>query len=568
MSTFCIVLQGQAINKKELRLSVLTPILLILALLLTVCDQESTADTSGGSSDSSVSTKPETRTNTSGSDTNSDSRPKQPIKRIRRHLYGIDISDEQRYPLDTLHKFQDSLSFIIAKATGGMTYVDKRFNQAYWQKIKDLGFTRGAYHFYFVWDDPVTQAQHFVSTVGDWEADDLPPLVDFEGRSFLNFNERRADGKMGEMDTSISIERVQRDLLHFLDTLKALAGRLPIIYVNQSDADKYLNAKAFTSYPLWIADPYTGRASPRLAGSWNKWAFWQKDTIQILNNRPSNTDLDEFHGDSASFQRFLQYTILDAEKALPIVKSKPDPSTTQPVVSNKQHAATRSGKLYGIDISDNQKYSLDDLQKFRDSLSFIVVKATGGITYVDKRFRNGDWSRIKEMGFTRGAYHFYYVWDDPIAQALHFAKTVGTWQSDDFPPIVDFEGHSFYNFSEKKKDMSIPIERVEQELLQFLEKVKSLTGRLPMIYVNRSNANKYLSLKAFNEYPLWIADPNSNTTEPILPENWKNKGWAIWQRGYIFIPNKGASHTDFDEFNGNTLTLRRFLQSTRLPLDN
>lgn len=519
-------------------------------LLLTICDRGSStqsgsatspSDGQGSSATSSATTKPNT--------------PR------KRYLFGVDISDEQSYPLSALDRFKDSLSFVIVKATGGEDYVDRHFNAQYWQSVKDSGFARGAYHFFYVWDKPETQARHFVNTVGVWYADDFPPIVDFEKKSFKNF--QTADAKLyGKEDFSISTDSVQARLLRFLQRVEVLTGRLPIIYSSRDRANEYLDNPAFAAYPLWIAAPDSKAIKPRIPGTWKNWVLWQKGKISVEGSH-SDTDLDAFHGDEAALGRFMEHTILNRDKV-----PRRDPNPTRPPQSPITPNRNTRKNLYGIDISDNQSYNLDNLRGFRDSLSFVIVKATGGMTFVDHRFRQGDWQTIKQLGFTRGAYHFYYVWDNPHTQANHFVSTVGKWEVDDFPPIVDFEGHSFFNFRENKLDQSIPIERVQQELLQFLESVKTKTGRLPIIYSNLSKANKYLSTAAFAEYPLWIADPNNGLSAPHLPVNWKDKGWVLWQKGYVFVPNKGYKHTDFDEFNGNTFALKRFLRSTVLTQGN
>lgn len=524
-----------------LRLPVSTPLFVTLLLLLSMCD--------GGTDGQDSSAQPGTR------------------KLSSRPLYGIDISERQRYGLDVLAPFKDSLSFVILKATGGQDHVDTTFAER-WSALRQHGFIRGAYHFYYVWDDPIAQAEFFVKTVGGWTARDFPPILDFEGISFKNF--RTNDPQLrGKEDFAIPVDSVQSRVARFLTRVEQLTGRLPMIYSNGFYAGKYLNSPKFAQYPLWIAAP-DDVAHPRLPGAWNKWALWQKGKISVRDGQENvATDLDQFHGNISSLQRFLQYTIRDGRKvpdhsppsAPPPSQSPATPAQPGP---SEPSAGTGSGPLYGIDISDNQEYKLDALRAFQDQLSFVIVKATGGETWIDKDFNQSYWQEVKSLGFTRGAYHFYYVWDHPIAQADHFVSVVGQWQVDDLPPIVDFEGHSFYNFREQAVNISIPIERVQNELLQFLEQVKSKTKRLPMIYTNLSKANKYLTDPAFAQYPLWIADPNNGESAPRLPTTWKNAGWAIWQRGYIFIPDKGSKHTDYDQFHGGERALRQFLRNTNL----
>ena len=62
-------------------------------------------------------------------------------------IYGIDISMYQGKEVGEIHKKNDSLGFIICKATEGITYTDPDFSYN-WKNIKEKSFIRGAYHFY------------------------------------------------------------------------------------------------------------------------------------------------------------------------------------------------------------------------------------------------------------------------------------------------------------------------------------------------------------------------------------------------------------------------------------
>ncbi len=79
--------------------------------------------------------------------------------------------------------------------------------------------------------------------------------------------------------------------------------------------------------------------------------------------------------------------------------------------------------VYGIDISQYQGKEAFDINSKKDSLGFIICKATEGETYVDPDFQK-NWGQITKDGFVRGAYHFYRSVDNPVSQANFFAKTI------------------------------------------------------------------------------------------------------------------------------------------------
>ncbi len=203
-------------------------------------------------------------------------------------LYGIDISADQENEILSIHKNTDSLSFIICKATGGITIQDPDF-KLNWKQIHDKGFIAGAYHFYYSHDSPQAQVNNYLNEVGEFAATDLPPIVDFEGYG---------------IDTDQSLQEVQNSLKKVLELIQIRTGRTPIIYTNVSIGNKYLTDAEFAKYPLWIAD-YNGRSKPEMPGAWKdtEWVLWQQTSKYIING--DTNDLDLFNGDLQQFKDFI-----------------------------------------------------------------------------------------------------------------------------------------------------------------------------------------------------------------------------------------------------------------------
>jgi lysozyme len=205
---------------------------------------------------------------------------------------GIDISQYQGDEMDFLTRRQNQLTFVICKATEGVTYTDPEFVNN-WKLIPQKGFTRGVYHFYHCTDDPIAQANFFLSTVGTMASTDLPPIVDFEELS---------------LDPSCSTSQIQANLLLFLKTVQQKTGRLPMIYTDLNVGNAQLKDPAFAQYPLWVAD-YNGEALPATVTTWgnNNWTFWQKtDNYKEADDNNIMDDFDVFHGNGAEFLKFLE----------------------------------------------------------------------------------------------------------------------------------------------------------------------------------------------------------------------------------------------------------------------
>ncbi len=204
---------------------------------------------------------------------------------------------------------------------------------------------------------------------------------------------------------------------------------------------------------------------------------------------------------------------------------------------------------YGIDISQYQGDEVDLLNKKKDSLSFIICKATEGITYIDPKFHQ-NWQVISAKKFIKGAYHFYRCQDNPKQQAAHYLNTVQKISNTDLPPIVDFEQAGI--------DASQSVKQIQDNLLIFLNEVAHTLQRKPMIYTNFYVANQYLNIPEFAQYPLWIADYTSQK-QPMTPTTWKNKSWSFWQQKDSYRLDHITS--DFDRFNGNPTQLKAFIKN-------
>ncbi|NOQ72945.1 MAG: hypothetical protein GQ574_13130 [Crocinitomix sp.] len=205
--------------------------------------------------------------------------------------------------------------------------------------------------------------------------------------------------------------------------------------------------------------------------------------------------------------------------------------------------------VYGIDISSNQRGEVDILDKQKDSLTFVICRATDGITWQDPDFKS-NWKVLEEKGFVRGAYHFFESEDDPADQVGNYLKTVGEISAAGLPAIVDFEGHGI------RTDMTV--EAVQNNLLQVLEILAEKTGRTPILYTNINDGDKYLSIEAFAKYPLWVADYSQGKT-PTLPGIWKDTKWQLWQKSDDYYEK--SIKNDFDIFNGDLEAFNAFLKT-------
>lgn len=175
----------------------------------------------------------------------------------------------------------DSISFIICKATEGDGEIDPDFDTN-WQIIRNKKCILGAYHFYRTDDDPVKQAQHFLSTIDAKGKTDMVPIVDIEQESI-------------PAGSAIDYPALQKNLLSFLTSVEEKCNCTPMIYTNGGFANEYLLNRTFNKYPLWLA-AYTTSPSPPVPYAWRErgYKIWQKRNSYQLDSHVF--DFDVFYG--------------------------------------------------------------------------------------------------------------------------------------------------------------------------------------------------------------------------------------------------------------------------------
>ncbi len=183
---------------------------------------------------------------------------------------------------------------------------------------------------------------------------------------------------------------------------------------------------------------------------------------------------------------------------------------------------------YGIDISHHNAgdivwdslYVLTDkrgktirdhhLAKDIRPVSFVFIKATEGVSMVDKDFKR-NWQDSGRSGLRRGAYHFFRSSKDGEAQARLFIKTVGDLRFKDLPPVLDIE--TIHRGGSMKK--------LNEEALKWLETIEGHYGKKPIVYTGSSFARDWLSKRITDNYPVWIAHYEKDRPD--------FDGWTFWQ---------------------------------------
>ena len=221
---------------------------------------------------------------------------------VSANIYGIDVSRHQgmidwdnvqirynQYSRRICKDGNDSLAitFVVAKATEGMTITDTMFERNR-DGIRKQGFVFGAYHYFSLVSDPVEQARKYIS-VANLQKGDLPPILDIEEdenvRRFL---------KRG----TVSAADISAKALLWLKTVEAEMGCIPIIYAPISFRRSYLGSDDFKRYTFWTAH-YGVNDTSRDA------EFWQFTEHGSIPGVPEDVDIDVFRGSRSDFASLL-----------------------------------------------------------------------------------------------------------------------------------------------------------------------------------------------------------------------------------------------------------------------
>lgn len=202
-----------------------------------------------------------------------------------------------------------------------------------------------------------------------------------------------------------------------------------------------------------------------------------------------------------------------------------------------------SYNIHGIDVSWYQNYidwpSVEEMEVKDVKIGFAFIKATEGISNVDKQFRR-NWKKAKEAGLPRGAYHFFLPNKSGKMQAQNFITSVKL-QPGDLPPVLDIE--QLYGVSATK---------MRKEIQEWLVAVEDYYKIKPIIYTSVSFYTDYLDGQ-FDKYPLWAAHYLEQNRPRI------NRPWLFWQHNERGRVNGIVTRVDFNVFNGDSTDFENIL---------
>jgi lysozyme len=227
------------------------------------------------------------------------------------------------------------------------------------------------------------------------------------------------------------------------------------------------------------------------------------------------------------------------------------PSTPSP--SSPQEDAL----LYGMDVSHFQgEINWDQVKQNKPEISFVFVKATEGINFVDAHFEK-NWTGAKQSSILRGALHFFEPDKDAKPQAVLFINTVKTLEENDLPPLLDLESSKFDELDETAHENYI------NNVFTWLEDVEKALGVKPIIYASPDFARDYLTDAKFSGYALVVAEYDTVSAAPKMWGAWEGKTWTFWQYSADHKVKGITDPVNLAKFNGSAQELVNFVKNSR-----
>jgi lysozyme len=286
-------------------------------------------------------------------------------------VLGIDISKWDGN-WDAEKAKQAGATFVFVKASES-TFTDPQF-LVNWQKAKDAGLLRGAYHYLDYTKSGIEQANYFADLLKD-DPGELPPIIDYELR--------RTDN-----DPSAAIGFL-RDCLDQLVTRSELfenaSIKYPMIYTGPGFWMEYgdqTKRDYWIQFPLWNAH-WTSSTTPKIPPPWTMWHFWQftsKGPGEAFGSECLSMDINRYNGTLSELMEFagMNVPVVNTNEKFELLEGKVKKLEIAVSSINRDGNASTSGTLDRVAVLETQVSTLGG------SITSLSESLTQRITSIEK----------------------------------------------------------------------------------------------------------------------------------------------------------------------------------------
>lgn len=201
----------------------------------------------------------------------------------------------------------------------------------------------------------------------------------------------------------------------------------------------------------------------------------------------------------------------------------------------------------GIDVS-HWHYLTDAGAAFDSGVSFVGVKATQGVTYVDPMFSTNR-TALRGQPFALGFYYHFAQAGDPVTQAHHLLDVVGTLRPNE-RLCLDFE-------DDKTGKPTVDLTFLTGYYTELLKD----TSRRPLLYTSARIWAQIGDLDWALASQIDLILPRYGLIEPVVPKPWRalGKSYSFWQYSEaLVVPGISDKQCDASFFNGDLDALKAY----------
>jgi lysozyme len=202
-------------------------------------------------------------------------------------ILGIDISKWDGN-WDAAKAKQAGATFAFIKASQA-TFTDPLF-LTNWQKAKDAGLIRGAYHYLDYTKSGIDQANYFADLLKN-DPGELPPVIDYE----LRRTDNNPSAALGFLRDCLDQIMKRSELFQNANSKRPMIYTGPGFWAEYGDLTK---SDYWIQFPLWNAH-WTTSATPIVPPPWSMWQFWQftsKGPGEAYGSECLTMDMNRFNG--------------------------------------------------------------------------------------------------------------------------------------------------------------------------------------------------------------------------------------------------------------------------------
>ncbi len=262
-------------------------------------------------------------------------------------ILGIDISKWDGN-WDAEKAKQAGATFVLIKASEA-TLTDPNFH-VNWQKAKDAGLLRGAYHYLDYTKSGTEQANYFADLLQS-DPGELPPVIDYELRRTDN-DPSAAIGFLREcLDQLVSRSEV----------FENSSNKRPMIYTGPGFWMEYgdqTKRDYWIQFPLWNAH-WTSSNTPKIPPPWTMWHFWQftsKGPGEAFGSECLSMDMNRYNGTLNELMEFagMNIPVVNLNEKYELLDSKVKKLEGAVASINQNGNTTVTKTLDRVDVLEGQ----------------------------------------------------------------------------------------------------------------------------------------------------------------------------------------------------------------------